>query len=263
MIAIIWFANLWLKRKNKTSTTKQTAMQMLIIGLTSLTTAIGIGYASLGPRLFIGDSRVTPDSWNYIFRWQPLSLVDSATHMSSGWSTLLYNQQELMGDSEGFSFLGLGMIALVSFLVVTIFVQYVNSALTTLHALILVCGLGAVLLIFTSRQVFSNILFSAAMVFIASQLLAHLFSNSHIHQRKKYTPLILAVAVLAFYSLTNRPIPAHIWCQDFHGDFPHPRKVHLAGLLPAGYCSAHPRKQAHCQTRGNFTFGCLPGGSIC
>ena len=205
MIAFIWFANLWLKQKNKTSTTKQTAMQMVIIGLTGLTTAIGIGYASLGPRLFIGDSRVTPDSWNYIFRWQPLSLVDSATHMSSGWSTLLYNQQELIGDSEGFSFLGLGIIALVSFLVVTIFVQYVNSALTALHASMLVCGLGTVLFIFTSRQVFSNILFSAVVVFAAGQLLVLLFSNSHIHQRGKYAPLFLAVAVLAFYSLTNRP----------------------------------------------------------
>jgi hypothetical protein len=118
---------------------------------------------------------------------------------------LLYNQQELVGDSEGFSFLGLGIIAIVSFLVVTIFVQYVNSALTALHASMLVCGLGTVLFIFTSRQVFSNIIFSAVVVFAAGQLLILLFSNSHIHQRGKYAPLFLAVAVLAFYSLTNRP----------------------------------------------------------
>jgi hypothetical protein len=198
MVIAIWLASLWVKLRNGLTTRCQTISYLLITLGFSLFTAVLVGYTTLGTRIFVGDSRITPESWNYIFRWQPLSLVDSATSYASGWSSFLYNQQELLGDNEGFSFLGTGVLAVVALFDLTRLLQGLFKHVDVQRLAIftaLIVALGA---FFTPSQVFSNLIFMSIVVFVAINLKLA-FSN------QRYRSLIVATVLLGAYSMTNRP----------------------------------------------------------
>ena len=138
-------------------------------------------------------SNFNPDGWNYVFRWQPMSLVDSGTDWSNGWSHLLPNLGELVGDKEGFSFLGVGLIALAYLCVY----QSVTTRKIFIITMATVCAL-------TLFRPLSQILTLATLAVI------FIFVISHIHRMLKeghasdMFPLLIAALFLALYSMTNR-----------------------------------------------------------
>jgi hypothetical protein len=101
MIFMFWVASLVRKRSAFSGQPSMLIKHFFSVATALFLTLIASGYAALGLNLFIGDSDITPESWNYIFRWQPMSFVDVSTEYSSGWSHFLFNQKELLGDVEG------------------------------------------------------------------------------------------------------------------------------------------------------------------
>jgi hypothetical protein len=198
MVIAIWLASLWVKHRNGSTTKRQAILHLFISFGFSLFTAVLVGYTTLGTRIFIGDSRITPESWNYIFRWQPLSLVDSATSYASGWSSIFHNQQELPGDNEGFSFLGTGVLAVVALFVLTWLLQGLFKHVDVQRVAIFAASIVAMGAFFAPSQVFSNFIFISIIVFVGMNLKLALSSQ-------RCRSLIVVTALLGIYSMTNRP----------------------------------------------------------
>jgi hypothetical protein len=195
MVAAIWLASL-VKRLYIGNEKFPLLRSVSIVAITSFIVMWASGYFMIG-------SNFNPDGWNYVFRWQPLSLVDSGTDGSNGWSRLLLDRDQLAGEGEAFSFLGVGIIFLMAVSFVRITFQFrrrpklvLLTTITTLTLLLVsfvlsipplrVISMGALLVIVT---------FSSAILLAISR-------NSD--TRRSYGPLMIAVCVLTVYSMTNR-----------------------------------------------------------
>jgi hypothetical protein len=195
MVAAIWIASL-VKRLYADREGFALLRSVSTVVLTSFIVMWASGYFMIG-------SNFNPDGWNYVFRWQPLSLVDSGAEGSTGWSRLLLDRDQLAGEGEAFSFLGVGIIFLMTFSFARITLQCCRRklliALTTIAALIflLVSFVQSIPLprIISMGALFAILAFSSAVLLSFSRQ-----SNS----RRSYFPLIIAVCVLAVYSMTNR-----------------------------------------------------------
>jgi hypothetical protein len=207
LVMVFWIAAIFRKCKNQNLSSKAILKHLVLILGVLFLTMIAIGYTSLGMHLFLGDSSVTPDSWNYIFRWQPLSLIDGSTDFSTGWSHFLFDQKELFGDVEGFSFLGSGVIALL--LIVGLWHSYhLRLQLKyswSLTALTLLALIGEN--IFLGKKVFSMTIFSLLITFILGIVIEYIFGRKKSAEKKdqSHKILFIGVFVLALYSMTNRP----------------------------------------------------------
>jgi hypothetical protein len=195
MVTAIWLASL-VKRLYIGNEKFPLLRSVSIVAITSFIVMWASGYFMIG-------SNFNPDGWNYVFRWQPLSLVDSGTDGSNGWSRLLLDRDQLAGEGEAFSFLGVGIIFLMAVSFVRITFQFrrrpklvLLTTITTLTLLLVsfvlsipplrVISMGALLVIVT---------FSSAILLAISR-------NSD--TRRSYGPLMIAVCVLTVYSMTNR-----------------------------------------------------------
>ena len=195
MVAAIWVASLGRRILSKGKITS-IVKSVMIVAFSSFLNMWASGYFMIG-------SNFNPDGWNYVFRWQPLSLVDSGTDGSTGWSRLLFDRIQLAGEGEAFSYLGIGVIFFMALSFVRVILRCRTRkpvvAITTVTALTFllvsfvlsippsrVVSMGALLIIFA---------FSSAILLSISRQ-----SNS----RRSYIPLIIAVCLLAIYSMTTR-----------------------------------------------------------
>ena len=196
MVIAIWIASLirrLILREHLLGLTKSIA----VTSLTSFFVMWSSGYFMLGKDF-------NPDGWNYVFRWQPLSFVDSGTNNSTGWSFILPDRAQLDGATEAFSFLGSGVLLLMTISLIPILK---NLKLTKIHTLLSI-SIGSVL-------VFATIYLSlpiSKIISVGALLVVVFFSGNLVIQLLsvpiKYIPLLGAVTLLAIYSMTNHVVLA-------------------------------------------------------
>lgn len=195
MVAAIWLASL-VKRLFMDGERLTLLKSGGFVAIASFIVMWASGYFMIG-------SNFNPEGWNYVFRWQPLSLVDSGTDGSTGWSYVLGDRGQLVGESEAFSFLGIGIILLMALALAQIIHQ---CRRTKVLVAIGVLATSTLLFISIARSMpLSRVLSMSALlvvvVFFSATLLnlSRLSNSSH-----TYVPLIIAACMLAVYSMTNR-----------------------------------------------------------
>ncbi len=190
MVAAIWLASLVRRR----TPLRDAARSAVAVGGSLAFVAVVSGFASLGGRLFVGDSSVTPVDFPYRFRWQPMALVDSATDFSSGWSHVMANQLERFGDVEGFTYLGTGVL-LVLLPIVAVALMARRSTPRDIWLTLGIVAVGAVL---SPSKAFSTVV----AVVLGVVLVAFAWRA---FAERRHRSLVVAAGVLAIYSMTMRP----------------------------------------------------------
>jgi hypothetical protein len=193
MVVAIWIASMVSRRLAIRDTARQVAIVLGSLGIV----AVVSGFASLGGRLFVGDSSVTPEDFPYRFRWQPMALIDSATDFSTGWSHVMADQLELFGDVEGFSYLGSGLLLVVLPAVVLSMLRKHSSTVST-RDVVVVLGIVAACALVVPSRIFSTGI--AVMLFIVVAVIA----GRSIRERR-HRALLVAAVLLGVYSMTMRP----------------------------------------------------------
>ena len=192
MVIAIWVASL-IKRLISREHLLGLIKSIAITTLTSFLVMWSSGYVMLGKDF-------NPEGWNYVFRWQPLSLVDSGTNDSTGWSLILSDRAQLDGATEAFSFLGTAIVLLMAISLIPLLnrirISRKSILLTFLTGLVLVLGTALLSLSITK------------MVSVSALIIVVIFSGTLFIQLKlsrvKYLPLLVAVTLLAIYSMTNQ-----------------------------------------------------------
>ena len=193
MVIAIWIASMVSRRLAIRDTARQVAIVLGSLGIV----AVVSGFASLGGRLFVGDSSVTPEDFPYRFRWQPMALVDSATDFSTGWSHVMADQLELFGDVEGFTYLGSGLLLVVLPAVVLSMLRK-RSGIVSARDVVVVLGIVSVCAFVVPSRLFSTGI--AVMLFIVVAVIA----GRSIRERR-HRALLVAALLLGVYSMTMRP----------------------------------------------------------
>lgn len=193
MVVAIWLASMVSRRLAIRDTARQVAIVLGSLGIV----AVVSGFASLGGRLFVGDSSVTPEDFPYRFRWQPMALVDSATDFSTGWSHVMADQLELFGDVEGFTYLGSGLLLVVLPAVVLSMLRKHSSTVST-RDVVVVLGIVAACAFVVPSRIFSTGI--AVMLFVVVAV----FAGRSIRERR-HRALLVAAVLLGVYSMTMRP----------------------------------------------------------
>ena len=193
MVVAIWLASMVSRRLAIRDTARQVAIVLGSLGIV----AVVSGFASLGGRLFVGDSSVTPEDFPYRFRWQPMALVDSATDFSTGWSHVMADQLELFGDVEGFTYLGSGLLLVVLPAVVLSMLRK-RSGIVSARDVVVVLGIVAACAFVVPSRLFSTGI--AVMLFVVVAVIA----GRSIRERR-HRALLVAAVLLGVYSMTMRP----------------------------------------------------------
>ncbi len=193
MAIAIWIASMVSRRLAIRDTARQVAIVLGSLGIV----AVVSGFASLGGRLFVGDSSVTPEDFPYRFRWQPMALVDSATDFSTGWSHVMADQLELFGDVEGFTYLGSGLL-LVALPAVVLSLLRKRSGTVSTRDVVVVLGIVAACALVVPSRLFSTGI--AVMLFVVVAVIA----GRSIRERR-HRALLVAALLLGVYSMTMRP----------------------------------------------------------
>ena len=193
MVVAIWLASMVSRRLAIRDTARQVAIVLGSLGIV----AVVSGFASLGGRLFVGDSSVTPEDFPYRFRWQPMALVDSATDFSTGWSHVMADQLELFGDVEGFTYLGSGLLLVVLPAVVLSMLRK-RSGIVSARDVVVVLGIVAACAFVVPSRLFSTGI--AVMLFFVVAVIA----GRSIRERR-HRALLVAALLLGVYSMTMRP----------------------------------------------------------
>ena len=192
MVLGVWLASLVSKRKGLARTAREAA----VVGGSLGVVAVVSGFASLGGRLFFGDSSVTPQDFPYRFRWQPMALVDPSTDFSRGWSRVLADQLELFGDVEGFTYLGSGILLVLVPVAAVVLAQ--RGGVVSWKGVVGALSVTAVLAVVVPPREFSTIVaLVAGCVIVATAV-------ERVRQRR-HVALVVAAATLAAYAMTMRP----------------------------------------------------------
>jgi hypothetical protein len=158
---------------------------------------------------FVVGSSFNPAGWDYVFRWQPLSLVDSGTDGSTGWSYLFRNTAQLAGDTEAFSYLGSGLLLLAMIVSARqLFIANTTKSKVfrfTVSALPLIAALAISLYRHSIElATFFNL---ASLLSLVSLLLVagwKQFKPSSGGGITSYRPLVISCLLLGIYSMTNK-----------------------------------------------------------
>jgi hypothetical protein len=209
MVAAIWIAKLIQYLRHEGGTRSIVVKHFVVIAIAAVATLISGGYVALGSNLFTGSTEVTDSSFPYWFRWQPLSLIDLQTTFSGTWSHFLFDQQELRGDVEGFSFLGGGVILLIGLATLVLayrrvaarFPNFQVSQVAEVSAATFVIATCSIVM---STQVFSMALFVLLTIFIIQFSIKKVVAKN-CEARSRHRILFFLVATLAAYSMTFRP----------------------------------------------------------
>jgi hypothetical protein len=202
MLLAIWGANLVRNVLSKRQGVRQASIQLFGALGVLLFVAWAAGY-------FVVGSSFNPAGWDYVFRWQPLSLVDSGTDGSTGWSYLFRNTAQLAGDTEAFSYLGSGLLLLV----MIVSARQLFLANTTkskvfrfsVSALPLIAGLAISL--YRNSIELANYFNLASFLSLVSFLLVagwKQFKPSSGGGVISYRPLVISCLLLGIYSMTNK-----------------------------------------------------------
>jgi hypothetical protein len=209
MVAAIWIAKLIQYLRHEGGTRSIVVKHFVVIAIAAVATLIAGGYVALGSNLFTGSTEVTDSSFPYWFRWQPLSLIDLQTTFSGTWSHFLFDQQELRGDVEGFSFLGGGVILLIGLATLVLAYRRVAARFPNFQVWQVAEVSAATFVIATcsivmSTQVFSMALFVLLTIFIIQFSIKKVVAKN-CEARSRHLILFFLVASLAAYSMTFRP----------------------------------------------------------
>ena len=201
MIIPIWIANLIRNFFVQRSKLIQIVQQLTIGIFTIVVTAWVAGYFSIGTSL-------NPPGWNYVFRWQPLALIDSGTDSSLGWSYLIRDNAQLAGDNEAFSFLGSGILILMTATVIKeIYRSFKVWGQSNLRISVSLALLSIIYLatigIFGFKLTISLSIFTALIYFVGLTLYRLRISRSE-QIDSEYLPLFFCCLLLAAYSMTNQ-----------------------------------------------------------
>jgi hypothetical protein len=195
MVAAIWLASL--VRHLYTDRERFALLKSVsVVAITSFIVMWASGYFMIG-------SNFNPEGWNYVFRWQPLSLVDSGTENSTGWSNLLDDRGELAGESEAFSFLGISVI----FLMAISLTQFTHKYRKTkcLYMISTLVGVALLFVYITHSNSVSRVVSIGALLVVAVFSIVILFHICFLSRSwREYVPLLITVCMLAIYSMTNR-----------------------------------------------------------
>jgi len=153
------------------------------------------------------------ESWNFVFRWQPLSIVDPSSGFSLGWSRILADLPQLDGDQEAFSFLGTGILSLA---LITLCIKIYNwykahdsfherlgfflfsSSLLTILAFSLDHGSSL-------KKLLAYIAAMSAFGVAYSRTGGHsLTCENDVRMKATAAPLFACVSIMAVYSMTNQ-----------------------------------------------------------
>ena len=201
MLTAIWLASIVRRFLPRPIRFKQLALKIITTAGAVLVVTWAAGYFAVG-------RSINPEGWNYVFRWQPLSLVDSGTDGSEGWSRIVHDNAQLAGDTEGFSFLGAGLLALALFLAVkrtwsllenrsrSIQIMSVSMPLFFLIPILVVRGTSGV-------KILLSLLLLGALVLLVLEYLYGCFRKPNRPSLRGHLPLLSAAILLALYSLTN------------------------------------------------------------
>jgi hypothetical protein len=209
MVAAIWIAKLIQYLRHEGGTRSIVVKHFVVIAIAAVATLIAGGYVALGSNLFTGSTEVTDSSFPYWFRWQPLSLIDIQTTFSGTWSHFLFDQQELRGDVEGFSFLGGGVILLIGLATLVfayrrVAARFPNFQVSQVAEVSAAAFVIATCSIVMSTQVFSMALFVLLTIFIIQFSIKKVVAKN-CEARSRHLILFFLVASLAAYSMTFRP----------------------------------------------------------
>jgi hypothetical protein len=180
---------------------KQLALEIITTGLSVLAVAWAAGYFAVG-------RSINPEGWNYVFRWQPLSLIDSGTDGSEGWSRIVRDNAQLAGDAEGFSYLGSGLLVLAVFLVITKMWSLLKNRTRSIQIMSVFTLLVLSTPLFFTRgsssiRILLSLLLLSALVLIFLAYLRGSIRGSNGSSSREHLPLLTAIILLALYSLTN------------------------------------------------------------
>lgn len=207
MVIAIWIATMIKHVRAKSLTIRSVRRHLAAVGLLSVLALWASGF------FMVWANHTNMDSWNYVFRWQPLSLIDSGTNNSIGWSRLLPDREQLIGDTEGFSYLGSGIIVLalilLYFRIAHVFKAPSRPSTRLLVATLLsVTGLTSAYLVATGhsiRMLVSAAIGTAILVLVIWEVgkrsLQHHGDSRNVHRN---APIFIAASLMAIYSLTNQ-----------------------------------------------------------
>jgi hypothetical protein len=202
MLLAIWGASLVRNVLSKRQGVRQASNQLFSALGVLLFVAWAAGY-------FVVGSSFNPAGWDYVFRWQPLSLVDSGTDGSTGWSYLFRNTAQLAGDTEAFSYLGSGLLLLA--MIVSARQLFVSN--TTRSKVFQVSVSASPLIAALAVSIFRKTIELPTFFNLASFLsLVSLLLVAGWKQFKpssgvgviSYQPLIISCLLLGIYSMTNK-----------------------------------------------------------
>lgn len=209
MVAAIWIAKLIQHVRHENGSRSIVMKHFAVVSAASIVTLVVSGYVALGPNLFLGSSEVTSPNFPFWYRWQPLSLIDVQTSFSGVWSHFLFDQKELPGDVEGFSFLGSGVILLSCLVALAWFyrrgtrkfpIVKVGQEYIMLISTVVLVGCWK----FADAQVFSMVVFVLLVLSVLQISFNRLFSRN-VESSSRHWYLYLLVFGLAIYSMTFRP----------------------------------------------------------
>jgi hypothetical protein len=201
MLTAIWLASVVHRFFPGPIRFKQLALEIITTGSSVLAAAWAAGYFAVG-------RSINPEGWNYVFRWQPLSLIDSGTDGSVGWSRIVRDNAQLAGDTEGFSFLGAGLLALALFVVISKIWSLLESRSRFIQIMVISTPLFLSIPILVVRgssgvKILLSLLLLGALVLLVLEYLHGCFRKSKGPIFRGHLPLLSAAILLALYSLTN------------------------------------------------------------
>ena len=201
MLTAVWFASVVRRFLSRSTRFKELLLEIIAAMGSVLMVAWAAGYFSVG-------RSINPEGWNYVFRWQPLSFIDSGTDGSEGWSRLVRDNAQLAGATEGFSYLGSGLLALALFVAITKMWSIVRSRsrFTRIFGYSMPLFFSITILLIRGSsgvKILLSLLLLGALVLLVLEYLLGCFRKLNGASLQVHLPLLTAVTLLALYSLTN------------------------------------------------------------
>ena len=201
MLAAVWLASVVRRFLLGWVRFKEISVEVFTTVSAVLAVAWAAGYFAMG-------RSINPEGWNYVFRWQPLALIDSGTDGSEGWSRIVRDNAQLVGDTEGFSYLGSGILALALFIAITISLHFLKGRARFVQVIYVALPLVLSISVYVARgstgvKLPMGLIIFGSLVLLIFDHLRGCLGRSNKSSSQGHPPLLTAVILLALYSLTN------------------------------------------------------------
>jgi hypothetical protein len=201
MLAAVWLASVVRRFLLGWVRFKEISVEIFTTVSTVLVVAWAAGYFAMG-------RSINPEGWNYVFRWQPLALIDSGTDGSEGWSRIVRDNAQLVGDTEGFSYLGSGILALALFIAITMSLHFLEGRARFVQVIYVALPLVLSISVYVARgstdvKLPMGLIILGSLALLVFDHLRGFLGRSNKSSSQGHLPLLTAVILLALYSLTN------------------------------------------------------------